>query len=92
MGKHFQIHVKTNIEKLQLQSYVIHKKFRDIIQLYEDIEAVDPEGKGEGGEERMRGNETGRGEERASRERAYFLRQEWMIGLPAKSELSFLRW
>eukprot|EP00116_Pleurobrachia_bachei_P005452 sb/3465714/ len=45
MGKHFQIHVKTNIEKLQLQSYVIHKKFRDIIQLYEDIEAADPEGR-----------------------------------------------
>ena len=47
MGKHFQIHVKTNIEKLQLQSYVIHKKFRDIIQLYEDIEATDPEGRKE---------------------------------------------
>ena len=66
MGKHFQIHVKTNIEKLQLQSYVIHKKFRDIIQLYEDIEAVDPEGEGveerggEEGEREKRGKSRGR--------------------------------
>lgn len=37
--------MKTNIEKLQLQSYVIYKKFRDVIALYEDIESICPEGK-----------------------------------------------
>lgn len=45
MGRYFRIHVKTNIEKLQLQSYVIYKKFRDVIALYEDIESICPEGK-----------------------------------------------
>ena len=44
MGRYFRIHVKTNIEKLQLQSYVIYKKFRDVIALYEDIESICPEG------------------------------------------------
>jgi len=44
MGRYFRIHVKTNIEKLQLQSYVIYKKFRDVIALYEDIESICPDG------------------------------------------------
>ena len=44
MGRYFRIHVKTNIEKLQLQSYVIYKKFRDVITLYEDIEILCPDG------------------------------------------------
>ena len=44
MGRYFRIHVKTNIDKLQLQSYVIYRKFKDVLTLYDSLAGQCPEG------------------------------------------------